>query len=223
MRVDDLIEYYPRLYHMAEDGSWPSISRHGLLSTERLVDLFEVPEPNRTILLTQHRPDSVPLTHPRHGRAVVRDQKPLQITKLQRLLTDMTVTEWIRLLNGHVFFWLHPDRLATLLNARAYRKRPHVVLTVDTRSLVSVHAERIRLSPINSGATAYLNGRRGSATFHPIAAYQHPRSRLRPPTYVVELAVPQHIPDIVNHTLRVERRQGDRVLETLAIPSASTR
>ena len=217
MRIDELIEYYPRLYHMAEDGSWPSIARHGLLSTERLVDLFEVPEPQRTMLLTQHRPECVPLTHPRHGDAVIRDQKPLQITKLQRLLTDLTVTQWIQLLNSHVFFWLHPDRLATLLNARAYRTRPHVVLTVDTRSLVSAHAARIRLSPINSGAAAYLNGYRGSATFQPIAAYQHPRSRLRPPKYVIELAVAQHIPDIVDHTLRVERRHGDRVLETLAI------
>ncbi len=216
MRIDELIEYYPRLYHMAEDGSWPSIARHGLLSTERLVDLFEVPEPQRTMLLTQHRPECVPLTHPRHGHAVIRDQKPLQITKLQRLLTDLTVTQWIQLLNSHVFFWLHPDRLATLLNARAYRTRPHVVLTVDTRSLVSAHAARVRLSPINSGATAYLNGHRGSATFQPIAAYQHPRSRLRPPKYVIELAVAQHIPDIVDHTLRVERRHGDRVLEALA-------
>jgi hypothetical protein len=216
MHIDELIEYYPRLYHMAEDGSWPSISRHGLLSTERLIDLYEVPEPQRTTLLTRHRPNSVPLTHPRHGNAVIRDQKPLQITKLQQLLTDMTVTQWIRLLNSHVFFWLHPERLTTLLNARAYRSRPHVVLTVDTRSLINAHADRIRLSPINSGAAAYLNGHRGSATFQPIAAYQHPRSRVRPARHVAELAVAQQVPDIVDHTLRVERRHGDRVLEVLS-------
>ncbi len=217
MRIDELIEYYPRLYHMAEDGSWPSITCHGLLSTERLVDLFEVPEPQRTALLTQHRPDCVPLTHPRHGHAVIRDQKPLQATKLEQLLIDLSVTQWIRLLNSHVFFWLHPDRLSTLLNARAYRARPHLVLTVDTRGLVRSHAEGIRLSPINSGASAYLTGHRGSATFRTIADYQHPRSRLRPPKYVVELAVAQAVPDIVDHTLRVERRHGDRVLETLVI------
>ena len=29
----DLIATYPRLFHMAEDGSWLSIERHGLLST----------------------------------------------------------------------------------------------------------------------------------------------------------------------------------------------
>src|SRR6266498_5996332 len=115
MRIDELIEYYPRLYHMAEDGSWPSIARHGLLSTERLVDLFEVPEPQRTMLLTQHRPECVPLAHPRHGHAVIRDQKPLQITKLQRLLTDLTVTQWIQLLKSHASSCRHPARLPTLL------------------------------------------------------------------------------------------------------------
>ncbi len=60
------------------------------------------------------------------------------------------------------------------------------------------------LSPINSGATAYLTGHRGSATFQTIADYQHPRSQLRPPKYVVELAVAHAVPDIVDHTLRVE-------------------
>jgi len=29
-----LAEEYPRLYHMAERGSWDSVKRHGLLGTE---------------------------------------------------------------------------------------------------------------------------------------------------------------------------------------------
>jgi hypothetical protein len=32
---------------MAEAGSWPSIKRHGLLSTTALLDLFEIPAPDR--------------------------------------------------------------------------------------------------------------------------------------------------------------------------------
>ncbi len=114
MEIDELIHYYPRLYHMAEDDSWPSIQAHGLLSTASLIDLFEIREPRRTQLLTQHRSQSIPLEHAIHGHAVVRDQKPLAPTKLARLLNDdMTVGQWIRLLNSHVFFWLHPDRLAS--------------------------------------------------------------------------------------------------------------
>ena len=35
-------ERWPRLYHMAEAGSWPSIKERGLLSTTALLDLFEL-------------------------------------------------------------------------------------------------------------------------------------------------------------------------------------
>ena len=37
-----LAQRWPRLYHMAEAGSWESVKRHGLLSTTALLDLFEV-------------------------------------------------------------------------------------------------------------------------------------------------------------------------------------
>jgi hypothetical protein len=127
----------------------------------------------------------------------------------------MTVGQWIQLLNSHVFFWLHPDRLTRLLNARAYRDRPHLVLTVDTGSLLSVHVDRVRLSHLNSGATAYVSGRRGSATFKPIADFQHPQSRQRPPRYIAELAVMGGVPDIAVHTIKVERRQASQLPQKL--------
>jgi hypothetical protein len=219
VEIDELIDYYPRLYHMAKDGSWPSLQAHGLLSTAGLIDLFQVPQPRctqlLTQLLTQHRPRSVLLVHPIHGHAVVRVQKPLQPTKLAQLLSDMTVGQWIGLLNSHVFFWLHPDRLARFLNAGAYRSRPHLVLTIDTRSLVRAHADRVRLCHLNSGATAYMIGRRGSTTFKPIADSRHPRSRQRPPKYVVELAVLGGVPDIAVHTVKVERWQAYQILGTV--------
>src|SRR2546429_180882 len=40
--IDQLVAHFPRLYHMAEAGSWPSVEQHGLLSTSALLDLFEV-------------------------------------------------------------------------------------------------------------------------------------------------------------------------------------
>jgi len=221
MQPDDLISYYPQLYHMADDGAWDSIRKQGLLSTARLIELFEVPEPEYTRLLAQHRPDSVPLTHPLHGRVVIRDQKPLPPSKLERLLIDMTVPQWMRLLNSFVFFWVQPERVSRLLNARAYRNRPHLVLTVDTRRLMNAHLPQIRLSAINSGAAAYLQGRRGSTTFKSIEDFSHPRPRSlrQPPRYVVELAVPGAVPNVLDYTLRAERRQGPAVIETLFIGS----
>jgi hypothetical protein len=219
IELDELIAYYPRLYHMAEDGSWPSIQTQGLLSTARLIDLYQIPEPRRTQLLSQHRPESIPLVHAVHGQAVIRDQKPLQTSKLRQVLVDMTVRQWIQLLNGYVFFWVHPERLTRLLNAQAYRDRPHLVLIVDTNSLLRVHADYVRLSHLNSGATAYVSGRRGSATFKSIADFRHPRPRQRPAKHIAELAVMGGVPDIAVHTVKVERRQTSQLLETLYLAS----
>jgi len=40
MLINDLIAKYPKLYHMAEDGSWPNIQKLGLLSTSALLTKF---------------------------------------------------------------------------------------------------------------------------------------------------------------------------------------
>jgi hypothetical protein len=63
MDPETLIHYYPRLYHMAELGSWSSIHRHELLSTSALLDLFDVEEPMRSKILTERRPTSEILRH----------------------------------------------------------------------------------------------------------------------------------------------------------------
>jgi Family of unknown function (DUF7002) len=39
---EEFANHYPCLYHMAEANIWPSIEKHGLLSTTALLDLFEV-------------------------------------------------------------------------------------------------------------------------------------------------------------------------------------
>ena len=44
MTPEDMARKYPFLYHMAELSSWPSIQRHGLLSTSALLDLYEIPD-----------------------------------------------------------------------------------------------------------------------------------------------------------------------------------
>lgn len=102
---DELIAEYPRLYHMAMGGSWPKIREFGLLSTQALLDLFDVQGDLRTCLMTQRRSESVEISHPQYGRAVVRDQKPLIESKLKGALSgDMTLPEWYQVLNERVFF-----------------------------------------------------------------------------------------------------------------------
>jgi len=213
----EVVRHYPRLYHMAELGSWESIKRHGLLSTRALLDLFEVKDPVRSQILRERRPECVPLHHSEVGAAVVRDQIPLREAPLRGCLTDMTFEEWLEALNSRVFFWLDEPHLETLLAAGAYRDKAHDVLLVDTAALLEHYSERVTLSPINSGSTIYNPRPRGSGTFMPIANYPfEERRRARGKDAIVELAVDHGVLAIPDVLLRVERRRaGGKIEEVL--------
>src|SRR5688500_9803141 len=114
MSPAQLAEVYPQLYHMAEEGTWQSISKNGLRSTSALFDLFEISGKARFEIESKRRRQSKTLTHETYGSAVIRDQKPLRDSSLEKCLIDLTVPEWYRVLNGKVFFWVTKDRLLTL-------------------------------------------------------------------------------------------------------------
>jgi hypothetical protein len=215
---EQLVELYPRLFHMANAGSWPAIQSEGLLTTRQLVDACDPTQAVRDAILRQRRPRSFTLTHPTQGSVVVRDQIPLREDNLRACLDSITVQEWLEILNDRVFFWLHPDKLSTLLGARRYRNHEHDVITVDTGRLLATHAANIRLSPVNSGATIYPSApQRGPGTFLRIEdyPYQQRRRGRSVKDAVVELAVIDGVPDIIDHVLRVERRHGMEVLTVL--------
>ncbi len=218
MNLNQLLALYPRLYHMAQEGSWPAISGHGLMTTSQLVDASSAPAEVRAAITKQRRPRSVAIECADLGTVMIRDQAPLREQFLIDSLADgTTVEQWLDILNNRVFFWLHPGRLAELLNARRYRDHAHDVIVVDTASLIAAHSERIRLSPINSGATLYPNApRRGLRTFTSIADYPYEERRSRGiQGAIAELAVIDGVPDILRHAVRVKRRQQDRVLDIL--------
>lgn len=48
-------------YHMADLSNLPSILKHGLLSTEQLVKLAGIRNPERKRILSSHRPESLTL------------------------------------------------------------------------------------------------------------------------------------------------------------------
>ncbi len=207
MDLQRLISRYPVLYHMAEDESWESIRRHGLLSTSALLDRFEVEGKERFAIESVRRPEIVRVNHPEHGVALIRDNKPMQEKSLERCLVEMTPREWYEHLNGRVFFWVKWKRLLKLLGARAYKDRPHLVLEVDPAELLDRHAERVTLSPINSGATFAMNpAPRGPDTFRRIA--DHPEDKP-----IVELSVDYAVPDIINFVRSVSRWHGTEKLE----------
>lgn len=203
--LDELIRTSPTLFHMAERGAWPSIDRHGLLSTSALLDLYCVTGTARDALEASRRPEPTILTRPGLPDATLRDQKPMSDRALDRCLTGgLTPPDWYRLLNGKVFLWLSEARLAKLLGAAPYRARDHDVLEIDTARLIAAYRDAITLSPINSGSTIRNPALRGPDTFRTIADYD-----VRRPA--VEFAVTGAIPDIARFVTRVTSRRADRL------------
>lgn len=188
---------WPRLYHMAEAGSWPSIQQFGLRSTTALLDLFGIHGPARDAIESARRPESVPIHHPEHGTAWIRDNKPINETVLRRTLVGMSEVEWYRILNGRVFFWLTEGRLMRLRNAPPYRDRQHDVLVFSTERVLAAHTDTIELSPINSGAVhPAADYQRGVGTFRQIPDYPWAeRCHAAPAEPIVELTVPYMVPD----------------------------
>jgi hypothetical protein len=214
-----LAELHPSLYHMAEPGSWDSILRNGLLSTSALLDLFDIRGDQREALEGRHRPTSMRIQHRVHGQAWIRDQKPMDDAGLIRALagSGIAVGEWHKLLNRHVFFWPTRSRLVTMLSARAYRDKTHLVLTVDTASLLQRHWRQIRLSPINSGATKPMPQPRGGNTFRKPADYPYEELRRRrgPLKAIAEVAVLYSVPSIQEIVVEAAMMKGDLTVSTL--------
>lgn len=208
---DEIAKLFPRLYHMAQLGSWPSMQLHGLLSTSALLDLFEISGEGRERIESAHRSESVEIRHSLHGSAVIRDQKPMSDGGLNRALLDgLTPKQWYRELNSRVFFWLTEDRLSKLLNAKAYRCERHTVLTVDTKLLLCRHEQTTSLSPINSGCTKPFPHPRGKDTFLRITQYPFLewRKKRSLEDSIVELAVDYSVPDLRDLLVEVKESGG---------------
>jgi hypothetical protein len=214
---------FPFLWHMAEPGSWPSIRDHGLLSAEALLDRYGVNGDERESILVKQRPESITIDREGMPNAVIRDQKPMSDSALRKCLTDdLTPADWYQILNRRTFFWLSRARLRRLLAAKAYRNRPQTILTLETRSLVEAHCDRIELSPINSGSTIFNPVPRGKSTFQSIANYDYAnwrgkRARL---DAVAELIVLDQVPDIRDHVIAVHDANGNEFTEIWRRPGS---
>ena len=201
---EQFLALYPRLYHMAQAGSWTSIKQHGLLSTSALLDRFEVNGTKREAIEYKHRPECVEITHPVHGRAIIRDQKPMSEKALLKCLVGTTPRDWYALLNRRVFFWVTEHRVLTLLGARAYKDLDHDVLTIDTFALLERYRTRVALSPINSGSTVYNPQPRGLDLFRPLDSYPFEMRQKYGRNAVAELTIDHSVPDLRNFVIKVE-------------------
>jgi hypothetical protein len=203
---------------MAQQGSWPSIRKSGLLSTSSLLDRFGVSGDERARIESRRRPENIALEAKGLECAIVRDQKPMDDRGLERCLPpELKPEDWYKLLNGRVFFWLTRDRLLRLLNAVAYANSAHDVLELDSQSLVQAYHDKIWLCPINSGCTKPYPHPRDLHTFRRIPDYQYStwKRKRRRGERVVELCVDGGVLDIENYVIRVTRMIGGEETDVL--------
>lgn len=216
MNIEQLIARYPRIYHMAEAGTWPSIQQRGLLSASATLDLFGVKGRARAAYEKEQRQTMMEVLPDRADRIVLRDQKPMPPDRLARALTDGTSpAEWYALINSKVFFWAQEHRLLTLLNARDYRRKEHDVLSINSETLIREYADRLRLCHMNSGNTWPMPHQRDVSAFKPISDYPVRRNGA-PAKEVVEIVVEHSVPDIARHVIEVRRMKGSEVLAQIA-------
>jgi len=156
-----------RLYHLAEKANVPSIMKHGLQSTERLLQLTGMEPNERDEFLRRHRNENVRLA----DGVLVRDQRPMPPSALTKALDDgLAPHDWYALLNSFVFLW--PDRERMARHRKACAGRPQTVLTFDGAALFESFGQFAFVSPINSGNARRLPARRGRGTFIPYATWR---------------------------------------------------
>lgn len=217
MQLSDLIARYPRLYHMAEKDTWPSIKANGLLSTAAVLDRYQVNGAHRIELEEGHRAEKI-LVGPNGSGIVLRDQKPMRPSRLKDALIDGTTPEqWYKFLNGRVFMWAQEKRLFGLLGARDYRSLEHDVLTIEAEPLLTKYEGAVWLCRMNSGNTWPVPHERGMADFKRIADYPTKQRSGAPAKEVVEVVVDYSIPDIAEYVLEVRRMKGKDVLGNLPL------
>jgi hypothetical protein len=214
MEKEELIRRYPRVFHMAEKDTWPSIKTIGLLSTTAALDRCGITGPARGSLEEQHRPEKVTVRGA-ECEIVLRDQGPMDPSRL-RLALPPTVSpsQWYRMLNKLVFMWAEETRLLGLLNARRYRHLEHDVLTIDLASFADAYEKSIWLCPMNSGNTFPIPHRRTLETFMRIKDYPVKRNG-GPEKAVVEVVTDYSVPDITKFVVAVRRMRGAETIREL--------
>ncbi len=205
MTIDEFCKRHPSLYHAAHASALPQIQRHGLLSTQAIVELLQLSEEQRAVLIAERRPEQVPLHHPVHGSFYLRDQKPLHAKALANCLDGIIPSEWLQLLNAHVFLWASRARADKLLHAREYRGQPQLLLELDARPLLTRYLDQTAITRINTGSVIRKAARRSRESFIPLRDFP-----TFPKTEIVEVAILGSIPNLREYILSAAVVVGEK-------------
>jgi hypothetical protein len=107
-------------------------------------------------LMRGHRESSITLRPDEVHAITIRDQLPLKFVD-ECLQDGVTRQDFLDALNGRAFFWLSRQRLQRLLNARAYRSRPHLIMHIDTAALLDVYGSQAELARYKTGSAHVPN------------------------------------------------------------------
>ena len=207
MSPDEFAERVPRLFHVTDRQAWPLIERHGLLSTNSMIDRF-VRDPERADRLrSERRGKPVPLYEGETGeRAMLNDNIPLIFSRLAGALDDgLTPVDWLQLLNKRVYFFPSREKADSFIEAGRRGGRTKLMLTFDAHSLATAHLDRLFIAPINTGSALRTPARRGHAIFAPVASVSWDEFAARratikkSPDTVAEVSLLGDLPDAANH------------------------
>lgn len=219
MDANKFVDLYPRLYHMAQGGAWPSIQRHGLLSTSAIVDLYNVDSSLRVAIATNVRRESVSLTDPDLGTMTIRDQRPMKFLD-ECLEPGASRLAFLSAINTRIFFFPGNSGLYRLMGAKLYRDLPQTVIEFDTRAVVEAFGHVAELAPYNTGSmhvpTAPI---RSAAVFKPISEYPYDfwekKRRHSSTEPVSEFTLPYSMPQAEEFVLKAQTWVGGASTETL--------
>ncbi len=177
---------FPRVYHLTFATNLPSIQQHGLLSAASLADQYAFTPEEREACLEKRRLCNQDL----HG-ITLRDQHAAPESKMKTCLVNVSIPDWLALLNSKIFFFTELKKAQRM--AETYANYQNILLEVDTKTLLERHAAVSFVCRFNSGAFLFKPTPRGRASFIPMAEFE-----LRKKSAPAELTVNEPIPAIMD-------------------------
>lgn len=198
----NLEEFYTRnefLYHLtSKENADIILASRMMLSTRQILAGSDLSDQERTLYLTERRPDHVYVNLISGGTEVmIRDQRPISTKALGKCLTDgWSVEQFITSLNSRVFFWPTLKRLQ--IHFDRYESEEPKIIRVRSKDLIEGNAAGLRLCHLNSGATRChpkwkAPPPRGANTFVTSEDWDYPVRAVAEVTFETECDLPDEV------------------------------
>ena len=191
----------PRLVHVTPARNAPGLAAMGLCRPATLARLA-----GRDPAGIALRRETVTLITPA-GVAELNHQRPLLAGHRQAFLDGTDLAGWAAALDRRVFFW--PGRARAAFDASLSARSPSLHLHLDAGALYDLFADRLDLSPINSGNATRRAAPRGDWLYVPATEAERfrdnrrTRGLKRSPDSLVELSLRDDIaPDVLSSVLK---------------------